>query len=110
LNVRISTISPTLAHDASGLFDIVKRIFGKAPRRAGRRYVCYQGKHSGLIRTADDGASFRNLPCIASLTATMALRFGKAFRISEDTLLRMQAAYDWAQARLRKGELDIGPT
>jgi antitoxin HigA-1 len=45
----------------------------------------------------------------ASLTATMALRFEKAFGISADTLLRMQAAYDLAQARLHEGELDIGP-
>lgn len=43
----------------------------------------------------------------ASLTATMALRFEKAFGISADTLLRMQAAYDLAQAREREGELDV---
>jgi antitoxin HigA-1 len=40
----------------------------------------------------------------ASLTATMALRFEKAFEISADTLLRMQAGYDLAQARAREGE------
>lgn len=45
----------------------------------------------------------------ASLTATMALRFEKAFGISADTLLRMQAGYDLAQARLREGELNVGP-
>jgi antitoxin HigA-1 len=45
----------------------------------------------------------------ASLTATMALRFEKAFGISADTLLRMQAGYDLAQARLREGEMDIRP-
>jgi antitoxin HigA-1 len=45
----------------------------------------------------------------ASLTATMALRFEKAFGISADTLLRMQASYDLAQARLREGEIDVGP-
>jgi antitoxin HigA-1 len=44
----------------------------------------------------------------ASLTATMALRFEKAFGISADTLLRMQAGYDLAQARLHGDELDIG--
>lgn len=43
----------------------------------------------------------------ASLTATMALRFEKAFGISADTLLRMQAAYDLAQARMRGDELGV---
>jgi antitoxin HigA-1 len=43
----------------------------------------------------------------ASLSAIMALRFEKAFGISADTLLRMQAAYDIAQARLREGELGL---
>lgn len=45
----------------------------------------------------------------ASLTATMALRFEKAFGISADTLLRMQAGYDLAQARLREGDLNVRP-
>ena len=43
----------------------------------------------------------------SSLTAPMALRFEKAFGISADTMLRMQAAYDLAQARLRQGELGL---
>ena len=43
----------------------------------------------------------------ASLTAMMALRFEKAFGISADTLLRMQAGYDLAQARMREGELKV---
>jgi len=43
----------------------------------------------------------------ANLSALMALRFEKAFGISADTLLRMQAAYDLAQAREREGELDV---
>ncbi len=43
----------------------------------------------------------------ASLSAVMALRIEKAFGISADTLLRMQAAYDLAQARLREGELGL---
>jgi antitoxin HigA-1 len=45
----------------------------------------------------------------ASLTAKMALRFEKAFRISAETLLRMQAGYDLAQARLHSEELHIEP-
>jgi antitoxin HigA-1 len=43
----------------------------------------------------------------ASLSATMALRFEKAFGISADTLMRMQAAYDIAQARMHGGELAV---
>lgn len=35
----------------------------------------------------------------ASLSADMAIRFEKAFGIKADTLLRMQAAYELAQAR-----------
>ena len=42
----------------------------------------------------------------AGLTAMMALRFEKAFGISAETLLRMQAGYDLAQARARVGELE----
>jgi addiction module HigA family antidote len=43
----------------------------------------------------------------ASLTAMMALRFEKAFGVSADTLLRMQAAYDLAQVRLSGKEPDV---
>jgi len=43
----------------------------------------------------------------ASLTALMAVRFEKAFGISADTLLRMQAAYDLAQVRLSGKEPDV---
>jgi antitoxin HigA-1 len=37
----------------------------------------------------------------ASLSADMALRFERQFKISADTLMRMQTAYDLAQARLQ---------
>jgi antitoxin HigA-1 len=37
----------------------------------------------------------------ASLSADMALRFEQEFKISADTLMRMQTAYDLAQARLQ---------
>jgi antitoxin HigA-1 len=37
----------------------------------------------------------------ASLSADMALRFEKEFKISADTLMRMQTSYDLAQARLQ---------
>lgn len=70
--------------------------------------------HFGLTVTevaANLGISRQNISVLlnghASLTAPMALRFEKAFGISADTLLRMQAGYDLAQARLRQGELGL---
>ena len=56
------------------------------------------------------GVSRQNMSMLlnghAGLTAMMALRFEKAFGISAETLLRMQAGYDLAQARARVGELE----
>ncbi len=43
----------------------------------------------------------------AGLSAEMAIRFEKAFGLRADTLLRMQAAYDLAQARAQAGNLII---
>jgi antitoxin HigA-1 len=37
----------------------------------------------------------------ASLSADMALRFERQFKISADTLMRMQTSYNLAQARLQ---------
>lgn len=37
----------------------------------------------------------------ASLSADMALRFERQFKISADTLMRMQTSYDLAQARMQ---------
>ncbi len=45
----------------------------------------------------------------AALTADMALRIEKAFGVSMDMLLQMQAAYDAAQARARADEIDVEP-
>ena len=45
----------------------------------------------------------------AALTAEMALRIEKAFGVSMDMLLRMQAAYDAAQARSRADQIDVEP-
>lgn len=42
-----------------------------------------------------------------SLTAEMAIRFEKAFGIPAETMMRMQAAYDLAQARKHEDDLDI---
>lgn len=43
----------------------------------------------------------------ASLSPEMALRVEKAFGLSVDLLLRMQAWYDAAQMRARAGEVDV---
>ena len=43
----------------------------------------------------------------AALSADMALRFEKAFGISADTLMRMQAAYDLVQARSHEDKLVV---
>ncbi|MGY2050664.1 HigA family addiction module antitoxin [Methylobacterium sp. JK268] len=43
----------------------------------------------------------------ASLSPEMALRIEKAFGVKMDTLMRMQNAYDIAQARARGGEIDV---
>ena len=44
-----------------------------------------------------------------SLSAEMAVRLEKAFGVSMDTLLRMQASYDIAQARQRAPSIDVQP-
>lgn len=43
----------------------------------------------------------------AGLSAEMALRFEKAFGVRADTLLRMQAAHDLAQARIHEKDLKV---
>lgn len=42
-----------------------------------------------------------------SLSSEMALRIEKAFGVLMDTLMRMQNAYDIAQARKRAGEIKV---
>ena len=43
----------------------------------------------------------------AGLSAEMAIRFEKAFGVSADTLMRMQAAHDLASVRARAGEIEV---
>ena len=43
----------------------------------------------------------------ARLSADMAVRFEKAFGVQLDTLMRMQSAWDIAQARLRESEIVV---
>ena len=43
----------------------------------------------------------------SDLSGTMALRIEKAFGIKMDTLMRMQASYDIARARMREGDIRV---
>lgn len=43
----------------------------------------------------------------AGLSAEMAIRFEKAFGLSADTLMRMQAAHDLAEVRGRSEEIEV---
>jgi len=43
----------------------------------------------------------------AGVSAEMAIRFEKAFGVKADTLMRMQAAYELAQARAREDEIIV---
>lgn len=43
----------------------------------------------------------------AALSADMAIRFEKAFGINADTMMRMQIAYDLAQARIHEDEIHV---
>ena len=43
----------------------------------------------------------------AGLSAEMAIRFEKAFGVKAETLMRMQAAWELAQARAREGEISV---
>jgi addiction module HigA family antidote len=43
----------------------------------------------------------------ASLSADMAIRFEKAFGVKADTLLRMQATFDLAQARAHERDIKV---
>ncbi len=57
------------------------------------------------------GVSRQNMSAVlngrTAISATMALRFEKAFGVKADTLLRMQVAYDLAQVRLSGKEPDV---
>ena len=45
----------------------------------------------------------------AALSPEMALRIEKAFGVRMDTLMRMQSAFDIAQARSREDEISVKP-
>jgi addiction module HigA family antidote len=43
----------------------------------------------------------------AGLSAEMAIRFEKAFGLKAETLMRMQAAHELAEARAHEGEIEV---
>ena len=59
------------------------------------------------------GVSRQNLSNIlnghTALSADMAIRFEKAFGLKAETLLRMQARYDLAQARAHERDIKVKP-
>ena len=59
--------------------------------------------HFGVSRQAMSNLLNGN----ANLSADMAIRFEKAFSIKADTLLRMQTAYDLAQARAHERDIKV---
>ncbi|WP_396595599.1 HigA family addiction module antitoxin [Brevundimonas sp. R86498] len=60
-------------------------------------------KRLGVTRQAMSGL----LNGRVGLSAEMAIRFEKAFGLSADTLVRMQAAHDLHQARVQTADLHI---
>lgn len=58
-------------------------------------------EHFGVSRQALSGR--------AHLSADMAIRFEKAFGVKADTLMRMQVAWDMAQARTHEADLHVRP-
>ncbi|GGC14984.1 transcriptional regulator [Novosphingobium endophyticum] len=65
--------------------------------------VTQAARHLGVTRPAMSNL----LNGKAGLSADMALRFERAFGISADTLMRMQSAYELAQAREHEGEIKV---
>jgi addiction module HigA family antidote len=65
--------------------------------------VTAAAKVLGVSRPALSNLLNRN----ADLSGEMALRIEKAFGVSMDTLMRMQAAYDIAQARKNAGKIRV---
>jgi addiction module HigA family antidote len=65
--------------------------------------VTAAAKVLGVSRPALSNLLNRN----ADLSGEMALRIEKAFGVSMDTLMRMQAAYDIAQVRKHAGKIRV---
>ena len=60
-------------------------------------------RHLGVTRQAMSNL----LNARAGLSADMAIRFERVFRVKADTLLRMQMSYELAQARANDGAIRV---
>ena len=67
--------------------------------------VTTAARHLGVTRQALSNL----LNARAGLSADMAIRFEKAFGIKADTMLRMQASYELAQARANEAAIRVAP-
>jgi len=71
--------------------------------------------HGVSVKTLAEhlGVSRQNLSNVlhghTALSAEMAIRFEKAFGLKAETLLRMQARYDLAQARAHEHDIKVAP-
>lgn len=65
--------------------------------------VTEAARHLGVTRQAMSNL----LNARAGLSADMAIRFEKAFGVKADTLLRMQTAYELAEARAHEREIRV---
>jgi antitoxin HigA-1 len=65
--------------------------------------VTEAARHLGVTRQAMSNL----LNARAGLSADMAIRFEKAFGVKADTLLRMQTAFELAQARANEGGIRV---
>ena len=89
-------ISPTLAvHPGDWLRSEIVEPHGLSVTDAAR--------HLGVTRQAMSSL----LNARAGLSADMAIRFEKAFGVKADTLLRMQAAHELAQARANENAIRV---
>lgn len=62
---------------------------------------------AGRLRVTRQAAS-NLLNGNSGVSADIAIRFEKAFGVRADTLMRMQAAFELAQARAREDEIVVG--
>ena len=65
--------------------------------------VTEAARHLGVTRQAMSNLLNAN----AGLSADMAIRFEKAFGVKADTMLRMQTAYELAEARANEREIRV---
>ncbi|MDP9127107.1 MAG: HigA family addiction module antitoxin [Pseudomonadota bacterium] len=86
----------------------------KNPKHPGSFILTEIIEPAGLTVTAAAAALEVSRPTLsnlvnrkAGLSGEMALRVEKAFGVKMETLMRMQSAYDIAQARKREGEIRV---